>query len=271
MNLLIGLVIGGILLAVLEQKHIGIVAGISDAPPLPVISPPPFSGQIQIGGSVVDQLAGPSIRIGVQAGEQVAEGFAQVGSNLAKAIPIVGSIVGAIAGSLLAAHQRRLREATDENSAVNKFIADMDGSIATIGNAYNRGQLSGYQAAQYFEQLWQHYWAEVTPHIQPERNGCNGGASIPRSRGGDLANSACGGGVGWSAIANKYKCSGDWGAACCVGGAVIEGTISNLKYGAMKADSGARGNRVSVRVCQTFASQYGGRARAAYTVTFQKP
>ena len=201
-------------------------------------------------------------------GMQQLEGL---GSTALAAIPVVGGALAAISGGMFAASAQRRKQAINENMAVAKFIPGMDSDIRTIVAAYNSGQINGPQAAQLFEQIWNQYWSEVTPQIQPQRNGCNSGANIPRSQGGPPGAGGCGYGQGPNYIANKYQCSGSWGAACCVGGYVIEGTVSNLKWGAMQADAVGQ---ATVNVCAVMPSnnpQYGNYSRAGYSVTFIKP
>src|SRR5438270_721026 len=117
MNVLIGLVIGGVLLAVLEQRHqsIGAIAslrvGNGSAPPDPYAQ---YPDQTQIGCSVVDTLD--------KQGLQAVQTGANALKNVSSAIPIIGGLVAAAASTLLAAHTARLQHATSENQAVAKLM-----------------------------------------------------------------------------------------------------------------------------------------------------
>jgi len=243
----------------LEKSHSSMAGGISSTPGGMMMSAPPQ-----------ESYSGPTMPTGTMVGSSILSTAAGVSA----AIPVVGQIVGvfaAIGGRMFAASALRRKQAINENTAVAAFIPAMDKDIATIVAAYNAGQISGNQAAQLFEQIWQQYWNEVGPQIQPQRNGCNSGANIPRSQGGPPGAGGCGYGQGPNYIPNKYKCSDDWGAACCVGGYVIEGTVSNLKWGVLTAE--VQGS-ASVNVCAVMPSnnpQYGNYSRAGYTVNFVKP
>lgn len=175
----------------------------------------------------------------------------------AAAIPVVGGIiaaVGAIAGSLLAASQKRAAEAKDENSAVTSAVQHVDQALAQIFQAANSGQIDASGAIQLLAQVKQQYWAICTPHIQPGRNGCQSGMAIPSRP----ADGACG--------SNAYQgCNNSsWGASCCVG-SVIHKSLENAALVLQNPQGG------TVKVCKLFASKYGFPGREAYTITYTPP
>ena len=242
MNLFVGIVAGLVLLGILEKRQGGLAATLSLTPgpsvPDPII-PPQIPTMITAGGSVVEQQ-------GLQDAQNM------ISSGLS-AIPVVGGAVSgifnSIAGGMLKAHQLRLQQAKSENQALNNFLPGWDRDIATVAAKYNRGLISANEALALFEASWNMFWAEITPHIQPGRNGCQSGANIPE------------GGV--------THCYGDWGAACCVGGADIRPSITDLKHAIVATER--TGQPASATIRQVFGSKYGGAARGAYTVSLQSP
>ena len=167
-----------VLLVVLQSQHRKLTGGASspaqarNVPARAVLNEPQ---QAVLGGSVIDMAGEQGLSVGTQLATNAAK---NVGSSLATAIPIIGGVVSAIAGSLLAAHEQRKAQATSENDAVDRFIPAWDQALTQIVNNYNSGALTATQAITLLDSLWPQYWAEVTPHIQPQRNGCNGGAGI---------------------------------------------------------------------------------------------
>jgi len=118
------------------------------------------------------------------------------------------AIAGAIFGALMAAHAARLKQATDENSAVNLGVQGFDRDLKSVTDAVNAKQITIAQALPLLVQIKANYWALVTPKIQPGRNGCQGGAGCP---GGQTGGKGC--------VTGQCKCAGSIGAAC-------SGTIS---------------------------------------------
>jgi hypothetical protein len=249
MNVLIGVVLGGLLLAILERNHIGIVAtvtsGSGSAPGL--ITPPPLGGygQIAVGGSMVDD-------IGTHEGLQLA-------GNALNAVPVVGPALSqafdAIAGGLLKAHEQRKREAVDENSASAKGVAQVDQAIAAAFNNLNAGRITPAQAAYLLDQGWAQYWGIVGNHIQPGRNGCQNGTALP---------AYTGGGVGSLQSIAYTGCSANnpqqYGAACCIG-MTLKAAIANAKWALVN-----RGRAAPIP--KIYANKYGFPGRANYTVVY---
>lgn len=175
------------------------------------------------------------------------------------AVPVVGPILsqvfGEIKNSLFAASAKRAKEAQDENSALRIGVPGVDDGIAQVATAYNNGSLNGDQAIQLINQVRQNYWDEMTPHIQPGRNGCASGAA-------DYATLAVGGKFNW--------CGGSWGAACCVGYADLEPGIYDLRIAINNAEKNS-GQSFSAKFPTVNASKYGGVNRPGYTITVTKP
>jgi hypothetical protein len=254
------------------------------------ISPPPQSGSVaptvtpQGLQSNVSLVAPPVSLPGVTAGftagqgEQIAVGAAgAIGSSAkvlgaigvgANFVPVVGTAVAAvaaIASALLAGHATRLKQATDENSAMNLGVVGYDEGMQTINAAYNNRQIDGPSAIQLVQSVMAMYWQEVTPHIQPGRNGCSGGAACPP----------------WPATGNG--CSGDIGAACCVGCYDLAGGPSTAVLPVSSGGDGVNpyyygaqgtilalqhGGNLQVVYQSVVGSKYGGKARAGYRLSW---
>jgi len=167
------------------------------------------------------------------------------------AIPIIGAAVSVIAGVLIAASQKRAKEAQNENQAVGAAISQGYDPALRQANAYYNSTGDANGTNQLFTQIMANYWSEVTPVIQPGRNGCQGGA-LP-----------------WRGNAGNQDCSGDWGAACCAGYAdLIPGIQGAQSAIAINQKTGAP----SVSIVPTvYPSKYGGISRPSYTLTWSAP
>lgn len=255
MNILIGLVIGGVLLALVEARHQGIGSRISSASPgqiPPVVIPPSaVPSQVMIGSTAVDA-----------AGIQVGSMGLDAGLKALNVVPVVGQIASAafqaISGIFLAGHIQRQKEAISENAAVDNFITrGFDPGIAKVVNAYNYGQVTGQESVTLLDMLWKHYWAEVSGQIQPGRNGCNSGAGIDYSPG----HPPTGG--------PSQHCAGSWGAACCIGAEVIGSSIGRLQQAIATVEQ--RGGSQTVVISKVYPSKYSRYTRESYPVTVQRP
>lgn len=216
----------------------GAVAYATNQPPPPIITAGPTSSQAGIAGQVA---AGTAI------------------AQAASAIPVVGGALSSIINGLDAAHIQRAKEATNENVAVDNFIPGFDNYITQVVNAYNNGAATAAQAISMLDTLWHYYWQEVTPVIQPGRNGCNGGASIDYSPGHPPTESV------------SQSCSGSWGAACCIGVQVIGSGIGRLQQVIAAVDAGPPGTSAQSGIPPVVAGNYSNFTRAAYKVTVTKP
>lgn len=172
-------------------------------------------------------------------------------------LSIVAGALTALIGGLFAAHALRAKQAKDENSAMNIGVQGFDSDLAKVQQAYNSGQIDAAGAIQAVGIILQNYWALVTPHIQPGRNGCSGGANCASSN-----------------FAKNY-CSGNIGAACCAGCAVLNQGI-NGPQGVIAAINGTStlgnnpANKNTAYIPEVYASKYGGQNRAAYNLVFQQ-
>src|ERR1700689_5118155 len=126
-----------------------------------------------IGTTVAATSAGPS------AAEGSAISGVSVGLNF---IPIAGPIIGAafsaIAGGLLKASAMRAAQAKNENQAVAAAVPGWDQAVAQIVAAYNAGSITAAQAVNLLNMSASNFWNEVTPQVQPGRNGSNSGKSL---------------------------------------------------------------------------------------------
>jgi len=164
--------------------------------------------------------------------------------------------IGTIIAGLLAKHELRKKQATDENSAMNIGVQGFDSDLKTIQAAYKAGQIDAAGAIQGVQTALQGYWTVTVPHIQPGRNGCNGGSSCPGP-----------------APAGKNPCTGNIGATCCVGCFDLAATLT-VADGILPAIQGISTNPAGKyvgRVAAVSASKYGGLARAEYTLDWTPP
>jgi hypothetical protein len=187
-------------------------------------------------------------------------------ANLAlNAIPVVGPALSAVATALTrtfaAASAKRAQQATDENTAVAQAVPGWDSAVTQTVNAYNNGSVSAGQVAQMLAAIMSNYWSEVSPKIQPGRNGCANGASCPSSA--NMMSS-----TELATTASRTYCSGSIGAVCCVGCASLQLSIDNMLWAVKMADQ--TGKPSSATIQAVFPSKYGGFSRPLYTVTFQR-
>jgi len=173
-------------------------------------------------------------------------------SKVLNAVPVVGTVLGsafnAISGNLLAASEQRRKLAINENSAVAAAVPGWDQAMTQIQLAYNNGTITATQAQQLVDAAWSNYWNEVSPVIQPGRNGCQSGSvtQIPSN-----------------------TCAGSWGAACCVGYANLLKGGQSIKAAIAATENS--GKQAIASIPQVFASKYGGINRPGYTLTFIRP
>lgn len=238
-----GLLLAAIAVAVYALYQSGGIPGVASS--LPGIAPTVNTAPT---GVIVPDNAVGANNAGIFAAVQA--------NNVAlNAIPIAGPAIAAVANaltsSLQAASAKRAAQAKTENQAVAAAVPGWDAAVTQIVAAYNNGGLSAAQVTSLLASIMANYWSEVTPQIQPGRNGCNGGATVPKFP-----------------IAINY-CSGSIGAACCVGFADLQTGVNNMNYAVGITDN--TGKSTPAVIPQVFGSKYGGIARAAYTVTFTRP
>jgi len=194
---------------------------------------------------------------GVQASNQALNFIPVVG-------PALSAVASAITSALKGASMKRAKEAVSENQAVVAGVQGWDAAVAAIAKGYNNGDLTGDNVLGMLASpqtqrvgltsgasglLWSNYWSEVSPQIQPGRNGCKSGTVAH-----DPKVSMCGGKV--------------YGAACCVGYDNLDNSQLYLAQAVVMAEQTGKGTG---NVVQVFASKYGGVNRSAYTVTFTRP
>lgn len=234
----------------------------------PPVAPVALPSPSQVTGVNPTQLA---LTAGVSVGSAAAAtpaSFAALGLTGAAAGAAVAGIgaVAAIAAALWAAHEQRVKQATDENSAMNLGVAGYDNAMRQINAAFNARQIQASDAITLVQQVFATYWAEVTPHIQPGRNGCNGGASCPP----------------WPVSGNG--CSGDIGAACCVGCYDLAGGSGPAVLGTADGGDGSTpfyfGTEGTIITLQhgggvvayqaVYGSKYGGKNRPGYRLVWSQ-
>ena len=199
-------------------------------------------------------IAGQSVQTSLSVASNEAGKIANVlgtsVQSVSSAIPVVGAVFGAILSSLMAASAQRKAQATNENKAVGAAVPGWDAAVAQVVGAYNNGSITANQVSQLLDQIMQNFWNETGPVIQPGRNGCNAGSNCPPS------------------VSLTY-CSGDIGAACCVGCADLEVGVRAMNVAVQQADN--TGKPTPALIPTIYPSKYGGVSRQQYTVTFAKP
>jgi gas vesicle protein len=209
------------------------------------------------GGLISGNVAAPGAA-GVEAA--VGNSLAASGQGFLAGGPI-GAVVAGITSLLTGlqkGHQIRMQQATDENSAMNMGVQGYDQGLAQINAAFVARQISAVEAIQLVQVVMQNYWSEVTPHIQPGRNGCAGGTSCPP----------------WPASGSG--CAGSIGAACCVGCyALIGGHAPTnfpgygvMFYGILGTIAVLQQGGGAVYYQEVFPSHYGGKQRNPYVLTW---
>jgi hypothetical protein len=175
-------------------------------------------------------------------------------------------IVASIAGALLAAHQQRMKQAQDENSAVNLGVQGYDQGMRQVNAAYNSRRIDAAGAISLVRQVMANYWALVSPRIQPGRNGCGSGGACPP----------------WPSTGNG--CSGSIGAACCVGCYDLAGGPEAHVFQTSEGGDGQSpyyfGAEGTLQVLMhgggvvlyqaVLGSKYGGQNRAAYRLNWSQ-
>jgi hypothetical protein len=177
---------------------------------------------------------------------------------ICEGLAIGSALVSVLTAVFFSASAKRAKEAKAENSAVAAALPGWDQAIAGIATGYNAGGLTVAQAQNLLMLQLANYWSEVTPQIQPGRNGCNGGNSCPGSPNPSASNVTNEGGANY--------CSGAIGAACCVGCADLNLSTANLMWAVAQADKTKTTQNAFIQT--VFGSKYGGVNRAAYLVYF---
>lgn len=208
----------------------------------------PTGQLISSGAGIATTIASPSIvsAAGLTAGTAAAGALtAGIGAGVA-------IVVGLIA-SAWSAHKARAAGAKSENAAMNSAVQAFDTSIKAIFAAANSGQVTGAQAGQLIQQLYQSYWAGMAPYMTGagRADASHGGMSC-----GTITPTCNGSGI---------KCDKSCTAGCCVGCSNIMPTIQQ----ALAVFASPTGG--TVNVCQVYGSKYGGTARGSYSLTYTPP
>ena len=230
----------------------------------------PIAGALLTGGSVAAAVGGTAAAGGGGAAAGTAGAAGGAGISAATAAVTAGIGVAAAIGILLwTKHLQRLKQAKDENHAMNLGVQGFDEGIRLINSQYNSHQIDPQTAIAALKQLMQQYWMEIFPHIQPGRNGCGitaqGTANCPSPIG---------------ALPANY-CSGNVGAGCCVGcgslmaslyydGSTIpaQGAVNAAWYPIPGAIVALQRGGGQSRVFKVYGSKYGGSERADYFLTW---
>jgi len=193
---------------------------------------------------------------------------APIASSLAlpaMAVPIIGAGIVAIAAifsALWGAHEARIKGAKTENDYLNSAVQVWESGLAAIFSAANSSDpaknLTGAQAAQQVQVLWQQFWAQMRPYTTgPGRaDASNGGANC----GNGTLNPAgpCKGTPG------GHFCDKSCTATCCVGCQALYPTMLQC-MAVFQAGGG------TVQACPMFASKYGFSAVSGTTYTYNPP
>lgn len=173
---------------------------------------------------------------------------------------VIGSGVTLVMG-LLAAHDRRVQIAKEENSAVQQAVAALDTDLQTIFAAANAGDMSASVAVECCQAVSAWYWQFIGPFQQGPQRGqvsCGSNSRKPGPNVGTLQG-ACYGAD--SAPCNGKSCT----AGCCIGCNVIDPTLANCIW----LFSQPKGGKVTA--CTVVGNKYGLRSRAGYVLTYKPP
>jgi len=112
----------------------------------------PFTaGQFAIQQS--QQLTG-EVNAAIGIGVNTAEKFVKAGTGFAKAIPVIGEAVAAVADIFLAQHTARLKGAISENQLIPTVVNAYDSDLREIVSAFNSGSATRSQCAAAIYQMW---------------------------------------------------------------------------------------------------------------------
>lgn len=174
----------------------------------------------------------------------------------------VAILVGVIAG-LWAKHERRVADAKAENQAINSAVQTFDAGMKAIFAAANSSDpsqnVSGPQAAQQVQQLFQQFFAQMSRYLGvPGTADTSGGGT---NCGSSQLNPAgpCMGTPG------GHKCDKSCTATCCVG---CQDLYPTMLQAVAVLNNPAGG---TVQACTVSSSKYGANQRAGYTLTYAPP
>jgi hypothetical protein len=214
------------------------------------------SGAQIVGATAPIAAVGTTMAITAAAGGSAAAAGTTAGAVAGPIGAAVGAIIGIVAG-LMAAHELRVKQAKNENAAVNLGVPGFDQGLRQLQQAYKAGTISAADVQQGVSVLLQNFWQEVAPNIQPGRNGCNSGASCPPD----------------TSASGRQPCQGNIGAACCVGCYPLTESITNPDgvLAALAGQSTSKGGPFTAQIMAVGASKYGTSYRAPYSLDFTPP
>jgi hypothetical protein len=92
----------------------------------------------------------------------VATGAIAAGSAISIALPVIGIALGAIFGSLWAAHEARIQGAKTENALLNSLIPTVISAVQAVFTALSNGTATPAQGIAALQAIWSQYWQEVS-------------------------------------------------------------------------------------------------------------
>jgi len=211
-----------------------------------------------IGPATVCKGGGTACSAAESAAQGAAQGFAFGGPIGAG----IGAIAGAIAG-IWASHAARAKGAKTENAAVNSAVQAFDQSMQAIFAAANSSDpsvnISGAQAAEQVQQVFQSYWQGMAPFMTGpgRKDSSNFGANC-----GDATLNPAGPCAG---TPHGHMCDSGCTAGCCVGCQDLYPTMLQ----AVQVFNSPTGG--TVQACAVASSKYGASARSSYSLTYTPP
>lgn len=173
--------------------------------------------------------------------------------KIGSAAPVVGAAiaaVAAVAAALLAAHEKRLTDAKNENAAVDQWIPVFDSFVTSVANAYNSKQINAQYAAQICQQFDQTLYQRFRSFVgQP--------------------------GTAWNDTTGMAgKCDKTCTVGCCVYFGDLGPVLNNISYvlGYPTGKWGKGDPRISGRTItcpKVFPSKYSSYTRDQYSVTLK--
>lgn len=130
-------------------------------------------------------------------------------------LPGVGIALGALIGSLFAAHAARVAGAKQENQVLNSLIPTVQQAVSAVFDALNKGSASAADGASALDQIKSQYWDAVS---QVEHSA--GQAGGPGS---------CSTKYGDSKGAIGAPCNKSCTASCCIGCGWVENWVGEGK------------------------------------------
>ena len=155
---------------------------------------------------------------------------------------------------LLAAHDKRVTEAKEENAALNQATSAFVSDANTIFDALNKGDITPQAAIAAVTDVRAWFWQYIKPFVQP---GCNN----DRSQCASLTSKAACGAAG---TAQPTKCSKPCCATCCVACNFFEPAWNDMLTVISKGGG-------TVSWCQVGGNQYGYTGLKAGSVKYTKP